>query len=197
MNKIFILLVSVLILCDCSFIQNSKVYSTDYENGVVIIKSNDILLNIFEKKRYLQYQLMFNGKELIKKFAKEISKEEYYDSYERWTQQLTKNILYPGNPYTKELPREYIKILTKKIGDIVITHFDKVEIKLIKNVEHYTLISKMEIKIKNKSENIIMRNSNIFDFTVIKIKDINYLLILHGSKGAGAFLSMIDIYKLN
>ncbi len=193
MNKIFsIFFVSLLIVCGCSSLKDSKVYSTYYEGGVVYIQPNDILLNIYENKKYVQYKLIFDEKELIKKFVKEVSKEEYYDSYNKWKQQLTKNILYSERPY----PREYIKILTKKIDDIVITQFDKVEIRLIRNEEHYTLISKIEIKLKNKLKNIFLNNSNIFDLTIIKVKNKNYLIILYGSEGSSAFVSMVDVYKL-
>jgi hypothetical protein len=188
MNKIIfnLLLISVLILSSCS--QNTKVYS-NYYYGVVNIESNNILLNIFENKKYVQYKLIFNGKDLVKQFVKEITEDEYDYSYQKWGQQLTKNILYSGNPYSKEPPKEYLKILAKKIDDIEIEQFDR--------AENDICISLIQIKIKNKLDKIIIKNTNIFDFTVIKTNNKNYLVILQGAEGSGSFSSIVDIYKLN
>lgn len=193
MNKIYlIILVSLVIVCGCSLIKNSPVYSTYYREGIIDIESSNIILNIYENKKYLQYKLIFDGRKLVKKIAKEISKEEYYDSYKKWEQQLINNA-----DHFSSLPKgEYFKTLTKKFGNIEIEQYDKVGYKQLKNIQYETWGSKIEIKMQKKSRTIILKEANIFDFTIIKNKHKNYLLILQGTQGSGSFSSIIYIYKL-
>ncbi len=187
MNKIFILLVFLLIVCSCS--QNSKVYSTGYAKGIVSIESKDILLNIIENDKFKQYKLIFTGKELIREFIKEITSDQY-NRWE-WEQQLMGGTISRYN-----LPGKYIKFKTKKIDEIEIEQFDKIEIERIDDTKFYTCVSKLRIKLKNSIKEIIIKNSHLMDYTVIKKDNKNYLFVLQGTQGSRSFASIVDIYKL-
>jgi len=186
MKKIIfnLLIISVLILSSCS--QNSKVYSTDYREGIVSIESKDILLNVFENKKFKQYKLIFNGKELIKQFVKE--NPDY--NHTEWEDRLINGTVSRDKPLGK-----YIKFKTKKFGDIEIEQFDKIEID--DHTEIYSCSSKLKIKSKKLSKEIIIKNSGLIDFTIIKNNNKNYLFVLQGTQGSGSFSSIVDIYKLD
>lgn len=189
MNKIIfnLLLISIFILCNCT--PNTKVYSTGYEKGIISIESKDILLNIIENHKFKQYKLIFTGKELIREFIKEITSDQY--SPLGWEQQLIDGTIGRNNP-----PGKYIKFKTKKIGEIEIEQFDKIEFKRIYHDKIPSCVSKLRIKLKNSTKEIIIKDSHLMDYTIIKNNNKNYLFVLQGTQGSGSFSSIIDIYKL-